>query len=92
MLDNSYFVVILDNMKAELLYRFREDYSDGAILEVVVWRVPKLYQVVGTPISTDSSTVIPGNGWWVMTMNGVRVTTGIKVTRKWPTPLQHRKN
>lgn len=41
MFDNRHFVVILDNMKAELLYRFREDHSDGAILEVVVWRVPK---------------------------------------------------
>jgi hypothetical protein len=28
-------------MKAELLYRFREDFSDDAILEAVIWRVPK---------------------------------------------------
>ena len=32
MFDNRHFVVILDNMKAKLLYRFREDHSDGAIL------------------------------------------------------------
>jgi hypothetical protein len=27
-------------MKAELLYRYREDLDEGAIIEVVVWRVP----------------------------------------------------
>ena len=31
-------------MKAELLYRHREDFDDGAILEVVVWRLPKPVQ------------------------------------------------
>ena len=39
MIDNRYSVAIIDNMKAELLYRYREDYSDGAIMEVVIWRV-----------------------------------------------------
>jgi len=39
--DNSQVVVIIVNMKAELLYRFREDFSDGAILEAVIWRVPR---------------------------------------------------
>ena len=41
MVDNMRFVAIIDNMKAALLYRYREDYSDGAIMEVVIWRVPE---------------------------------------------------
>lgn len=28
-------------MKAQLLYRHRLDFDDGAILEVVVWRLPR---------------------------------------------------
>lgn len=31
-------------MKAELLQRDRFDYDDGTILEMVIWRVPKLVQ------------------------------------------------
>lgn len=27
-------------MKAELIYRSREDFEDGAILEIVIWRLP----------------------------------------------------
>ena len=43
-------VVIVDNnltryhnqsMKATLIYRHRLDFDDGAILEIVVWRVPQ---------------------------------------------------
>ena len=33
-------VAIIINVKAELLYRYREDLDDGAIIEAVVWRVP----------------------------------------------------
>ena len=40
MIDNTLLVAIIDNMKAQLLYRYRQHYSDGAIMEVVVWRVP----------------------------------------------------
>lgn len=29
------------NMPATLVYRYREDFDDGAILEMVIWRVPK---------------------------------------------------
>ncbi len=32
------------NMKADLLYRHREDFDDGAILEVVIWRLPQPVQ------------------------------------------------
>lgn len=28
-------------MKAVTLYRFRREFDDGAILEIVVWQVPK---------------------------------------------------
>ena len=31
-------------MKAGLLYRHREDFDDGAIVEVVIWRLPKSVQ------------------------------------------------
>lgn len=47
MIDNTPFIAIIDNMKAELLYRYREDYSDGAIMEVVIWRVPEPIQGSG---------------------------------------------
>jgi hypothetical protein len=33
-------VGIIANMKAELLQRDRIDFDDGAILEMVIWRVP----------------------------------------------------
>jgi hypothetical protein len=36
-------------MKAELLYRFREDYSDGTILEAVIWRVTEPVPGSGHP-------------------------------------------
>ena len=32
---------MLANMKATLIYRHRVDFDDGAILEIVVWRLPK---------------------------------------------------
>jgi hypothetical protein len=31
-------------MKATLLYRHREQFHDGAVLEVVIWRVPNIVQ------------------------------------------------
>lgn len=31
-------------MKAALLYRHREDFDNGAILEVVIWRLPEAVQ------------------------------------------------
>jgi len=31
----------IDNMKADLVYRHRMDFEDGAILEIVVWRLPR---------------------------------------------------
>lgn len=34
-------VVMLANMKGALIYRHRVDFDDGAILEIVVWRLPK---------------------------------------------------
>jgi hypothetical protein len=34
-------------MNAELLYRHREAFHDGAILEVILWRVPQ--PVTGSP-------------------------------------------
>jgi len=34
-------VVTIANMSAELLFRQRLDFDDGAILEIIVWRVPK---------------------------------------------------
>ncbi|MEN8132108.1 MAG: DUF6516 family protein [Pseudomonadota bacterium] len=36
-------------MKAELLYRFREDFHDGAIMEVVIWSVPEPVPDSGHP-------------------------------------------
>lgn len=33
-------VGIFNNMPATLLYRFREDFADGAIMEAVVWGAP----------------------------------------------------
>jgi hypothetical protein len=39
-IDNSWPVGIIANMKAELLQRDRMDFDDGAILEMVIWRVP----------------------------------------------------
>lgn len=32
---------MIDSMKAELIYRHRVDFDDGAILEIVVWRLPR---------------------------------------------------
>ena len=32
-------VVINDNMKAELIYRFEQDYDDGAMVRMVIWKV-----------------------------------------------------
>jgi hypothetical protein len=32
---------MLANMQGSLIYRHRLDFDDGAILEVVVWRLPK---------------------------------------------------
>ena len=34
-------VGMIANMKADLLLRERFDFDDGAILEMVIWRVPK---------------------------------------------------
>ncbi|MGF9562425.1 hypothetical protein [Neorhizobium sp. JUb45] len=34
-------VGILANMKAELLYRSKSILSDGAIVEMVIWKVPR---------------------------------------------------
>ena len=31
---------MIDIMRAELIYRTREEFEDGAILEIVIWRVP----------------------------------------------------
>jgi hypothetical protein len=36
-----HYVGIFVNMKATLLYRHREDFDDGAILEVVIWSLPQ---------------------------------------------------
>lgn len=32
---------MITRMKAQLLYRHRLDFDDGAILEVVIWQLPK---------------------------------------------------
>lgn len=37
---NSY-VVIIANVPADLIARFKDVTADGAILEVVIWKVPK---------------------------------------------------
>lgn len=34
-------VGIVDNMKAELAYRYREISDDGAQIDIVVWKLPK---------------------------------------------------
>jgi hypothetical protein len=34
-------VGIVANMKAVLIYRHRVDFDDGAIMEIVVWKLPK---------------------------------------------------
>ncbi len=39
-IDSLWHVGIIANMKAELLQRDRMDFDDGAILEMVIWRVP----------------------------------------------------
>lgn len=31
---------MIANMKAELLQRMRKEFDDGAVLEMVIWRVP----------------------------------------------------
>ncbi len=32
---------MFDNVPVELLYRYRRGFEDGAILEAVIWRVPR---------------------------------------------------
>lgn len=39
-MTTAWYVVILANMGAPLIYRHRVDFDDGAILEIVVWRLP----------------------------------------------------
>jgi len=39
-LTTDSYVVMIANMKAQLIYRHRVDFDDGAILEIVVWRLP----------------------------------------------------
>ena len=43
-------------MKAELLQRDRMDFDDGAILEMVIWRVPTPVKEALITTSTGSST------------------------------------
>ena len=40
MLTGNAFVGIIANMKAELVYRSKTVLSDGAIVEMVIWRLP----------------------------------------------------
>jgi hypothetical protein len=32
---------MIANMKAGLIYRYRRDYGDGALVEAVIWRLPQ---------------------------------------------------
>lgn len=40
MIDNKRFVGIIANMGAELIYRNKKKLASGAIVEVIVWRLP----------------------------------------------------
>ena len=40
-LPASSIVVIIDNMKAQLVTRFKNITGDGGVIELVVWRVPE---------------------------------------------------
>ncbi|UGX85416.1 toxin-antitoxin system TumE family protein [Phyllobacterium meliloti] len=33
-------VGMIDNRRADLIYRFKSVFSDGAILEMVIWKIP----------------------------------------------------
>ena len=35
---------MLANMKSELLQRIREEFDDGSVMELVIWRVPMMVQ------------------------------------------------
>lgn len=39
-MTNLSFVVIIDNMKAELITQYKNVESDGSIVQMVIWKVP----------------------------------------------------
>jgi hypothetical protein len=72
-------------MKAELLFHQRIDYGDGAIVEMVLWRVP-----TAAPPSTHGLKYRlfygrPAFAKLAMTMNGAREITGIFAVTNLPT-------
>jgi hypothetical protein len=68
---------MVEAMKAELLFHQRIDYDDGAIVEMVLWRVPS-----SVPPSTHGLKYSlfygrPGFGRSDTTTNAARATIGI---------------
>jgi len=71
-------------VKAELLYRYREDLDDGAIIEAVVWRVPTPVPGSSHPYKYRLFYGLPGR--WVVGYDNERGKGGHRHIGKVETP------
>lgn len=59
-------------MKAELLFEQRIDYDDGAIVEMVIWRVPEPVPPSRHDLKYRLFTVERAHAMWATTMNAAK--------------------
>jgi len=69
-------------MKAELLFHQRIDYDDGAIVEMVLWRVPS--PVPPSVHGLKYSLVVQAFGKWDTIMSAAKAIIGIFKARRPP--------
>jgi hypothetical protein len=74
-------------MKADLLYYRRMDYEDGAIAELVLWRVPAPVLPSSHGLKYSLFYGRPGVREIGYAMNVAKATTGISKALKLPTTL-----
>ncbi len=69
-------------MSAQLLFRDKYIYADGAIREMVIWRLPKADSERRMVSNTAFFMGAPENAWFDTIMNGEKVITDMQVIRK----------
>lgn len=71
-------------VKAGLLLRERIDYDDGAIVEMVIWRIPERFDRRATASSIRCSMAVQVSAWLATTTSAGRETTAISWVLRWP--------
>jgi hypothetical protein len=73
------------SMKAEMLFHQRVDYDDGAIVEMVIWRVPLPVPPSTHGLKYSLFYAVPADGWLVTTTSAAKAITGTFRERRQPT-------